>query len=178
MASEHEPNEENDMSTTELIIILALTGYAVFQQTRKHEVTGQSRFKLAMIYAIVGLVLGVHVAHSAGAVALLGVSLLASLLIGYVRGTRSRMWRDTAGRIYSQGTVLTVGLFLGLIAFKFALGTVAYLTHVSYGTGMGEVLLMIGLMVAVQAEITWRRAQAMGATPTPAATIAATTVAR
>ena len=119
------------MSTTELIIILALTGYAVFQQTRRHEITGQSRFKLAIIYAIVGVVLGVHVAHSAAAVALLGVSLLASLLIGYVRGTRSRMWREADGRIYSQGTVVTIGLFLGLIAFKFALGTVAYFAHIS-----------------------------------------------
>ena len=67
---------------------------------------------------------------------------------------------------YSQGTVLTVGLFLGLIAFKFALGTDAYLTHVSYSSSMGEILLMIGLMVGVQAEIIWRRAQAMGAITT------------
>jgi hypothetical protein len=158
------------MSTTELIIILALTGYAVYQQTRKHEITGKARFKLAMIYAIVGLVLGVHVAHSGAAFALLGVSLLASLVIGYVRGTRSRMWREADGRVYSQGTVLTVGLFLGLIAFKFALGTVAYLGHVSYGTSMGEILLMIGLMVGVQAEIIWQRAQAMGVTKSPALT--------
>jgi type III secretory pathway component EscR len=164
------------MSTTELIIILALTGYAVFQQTRKHEITGQSRFKLAMIYAIVGLVLGVHAPHSTGALALLGVSLLASLLIGYVRGTRSRMWREN-GRFYSRGTVFTVGLFLGLIAFKFALGTVAYLTHIAYDSSMGEILLMIGLMVGVQAEISWRRAQAMGATKAPeAVTSVATTI--
>jgi hypothetical protein len=156
------------MSTTELIIILALTVYAVFQQTRKHEITGHSRFKLAMIYAIVGLVLGVHVAHTTASVALLGLSLLASLLIGYVRGTQSRMWRDSDGRIYSRGTVLTVGLFLGLIAFKFALGTVAYFTHISYGNSMGEILLMIGLMVGVQAEIVWQRARAMGATKVPA----------
>jgi hypothetical protein len=157
------------MSTSELIIILALTGYAVFKQTRKHEITGQSRFKLAMVYVITGLVLGVHVEHSTGAVALLAVSLLASLLIGYVRGTRSRMWRED-GRVYSRGTVLTVGLFLGLIAFKFALGTVAYFTHVAYDSSMGEILLMIGLMVGVQAEIVWQRAQAMGATKASAST--------
>ena len=33
---------------------------------------------------------------------------------------------------------------------------------------MGEILVMIGLMVGVQAEITWRRAQTMGAIKTPA----------
>ncbi len=157
------------MSTTELIIILALTGYAVFKQTRTHEITGRSRFTLAMIYAIVGIVLGIHVAYSAGAIALLAVSLLASLLVGFIRGTRSKMWRERDGRVYSRGTVFTVGLFLGLIAFKFALGTVAYFAHISYGTSIGEILLMIGLMVGVQAEISWRRAQAMGATTTPPA---------
>jgi hypothetical protein len=162
------PTEENEMSTSELIVILALTGYAIFQQTRKHEITGKARFKLALIYGIVGVAIGVNVAHSVGAVALLAVSLLASLLIGYVRGTRSRMWRETDGRVFSQGTVFTVSLFLALIAFKFALGTVAYFAHVSYGTSMGEILLMIGLMVGVQAEISWRRAQAMGVTQTPA----------
>jgi hypothetical protein len=161
------------MSTTALIIILGLTGYAVYQQTRKHEITGRNRFKLAAIYAVIGLVLGVHVAHSGAAIALLAVSLLASLAVGYVRGTRSRMWRESDGRVFSQGTVATVGLFLGLIAFKFALGTVAYLGHVSYGTSMGEILLMIGLMVGVQAEIIWRRAQTMGVTKTPAAMSAA-----
>jgi hypothetical protein len=164
--------EENEMSTTALIAILALTGYAVYQQTRKHEITGRSRFKLAIIYAVVGLVLGVQFAHSTGAIALLAVSLLASLLVGYVRGIRSRLWRETDGRVFSQGTVFTVGLFLGLIAFKFALGTVAYFSHISYGDSLGEILLMVGLMLAVQAEIIWRRAQAMGVTKTPARVVA------
>lgn len=152
------------MSTTELIIILALTGYAVYKQTHRHEVTGQSRFKLAIIYAVVGLVLGVQVAHSGPAIALLAASLVASLLVGWVRGTRSRMWRESDGRVYSQGTVFTVGLFLALIAFKFVLGTVAHFADVAYDSSMGEILLMIGLMVGVQAEIIWRRAQAMGVT--------------
>jgi hypothetical protein len=48
-----------------------------------------------------------------------------------------------------------------LVAFKFVLGTVAYLTHTPYESGIGEILLMVGLMLAMQAEITWRRAQAL-----------------
>jgi len=151
------------MSTTELIIILALTGYAIYQQTRRHEVTGQARFKLALIYGIVGVVLGVHVAHSAASLGLLAVSLLVSLAVGYVRGVRTRAWRAIDGRFYTQGTAFTVGAFLALIAFKFALGTIAYLAHIAYDGSMGEILLMIALMVAVQAEIIWRRAQTLGA---------------
>lgn len=155
------------MSTTELIIILALVTYAVFQQTRQHEVTGRARFKLALSYGIVALVVGIHVGHTAVAIGLLAISLLASLIVGFIRGSRSRMWRTADGPVFTQGTVFTVSLFLALIAFKFALGTVAYFAHVAYTGSMGEILLMVGLMVGVQAEIGWRRAQALGATRTP-----------
>ena len=46
------------MTPGELLMILALTGYAVYQQTRRHEVVGRTRFKLAIIYLIIGLVSG------------------------------------------------------------------------------------------------------------------------
>jgi hypothetical protein len=153
------------MSATELLIILALTGYAVYQQTRVHQVTANGRFKLAIIYAVVGLCLGIHMTYTPATLGLLAVSLGASLLVGYVRGQHSQMWAEPDGRVFTRGTVLTVGLFLALIVFKFALGTFAYFTHIADSSGMGEILLMIGLMVAVQAEMTWRRAQALGARP-------------
>ena len=157
------------MPMYELIIILALTGYAVYRQTRTHEVTAQGRFRLALIYAVVGVSIGFHFDHTAASLGLLAISLLASLLVGLVRGTRTLVWRADDGRILSRGTVLTVGLFLALIAFKFALGTAAYFAHIPYGNDLGEILLMIGVMVAGQAEITWRRAQRLGAGSEPAA---------
>ncbi|MGX7681500.1 DUF1453 domain-containing protein [Jatrophihabitans sp. DSM 45814] len=162
------------MSVYELIAILALTGYAVYKQTRTHEITGHNRFKLAAIYVVVGIVLGVHVAHTPASLVLLAVSLLASLAVGLIRGRHSRMWLDATGRVFSRGTAFTVGIFLALIAFKFLLGTFAYFEHISYSGGMGEILLMIGVMVGVQAEIIWRRAQALGAN-TPNETAAQTT---
>jgi hypothetical protein len=55
---------------------------------------------------------------------------------------------------------LTIGLFVGLVAVKFGLGAVAYVAGLSDDGGFGEILLMIALMVAVQAEIIWRRARA------------------
>ena len=42
------------MTPTEIIAMLALAGYAVYRQTRQNEVIGKCRFKLAIIYAIVG----------------------------------------------------------------------------------------------------------------------------
>ena len=76
------------------------------------------------------------------------------------------MWADDASgemRVYSQGTALTVGLFLGMVAAKFGHGTYAYFAHISDDGGFGEILIMIAVMVAFQAELIWRRARALGA---------------
>jgi hypothetical protein len=150
------------MSAIEPIAIIALIGYALYRQTRVNEVTGRGRFELAAIYTAAGVLSGVHVAHNRTAYGLLAVGLAASLVTGLLRGRRTRMWQAD-GRIYTQGTVVTVGLFLGLVTFKFVLGTFAYLTHTPYESGIGSVLLMVGVMIAVQAELIWRRAGALRA---------------
>jgi len=150
------------MSPTEIIIILALTGYAIYQQTRKHQVTGQNRFKLAIIYGVVGLIVGgIYLPRNAAAWGLLVLSIALSAGVGLLRGRKTRVWAAADGHVYSQGTVLTISLFLGLVAAKFAIGTAAYFLHISDDGGFGEVLIMIAIMVAFQAELIWRRAQAL-----------------
>jgi len=158
------------MSLTEIVILLALTGYAICRQTQRHEVTGSGRFKLAIIYAAVGLLVGGFSRPDTPAEwALLVASLLLSVVVGLARGRLTRMWTEQTAegpRVFSQGTALTIGLFLGLVAVKFGLGTWAYFAGVSDDGGFGEVLFMIAVMVAFQAEIVWRRARAMGAAVT------------
>jgi small basic protein len=149
------------MSPTELIIILALVAYAVYRQTRKHELTGGSRFKLAIIYGVIGLVIGgITVPHGALAVLLLAASVALSLVVGAVRGRYTRIWRE-GDTLFAQGTTFTVVLFLLMIAAKFGLGAVAYFAHVTADGGLGEIMVLIAIMVAVQAEYVWRRAQAL-----------------
>ena len=151
------------MSPIELIVIVALVGYAIYRQTRITVITRHGRFTLAVIYTAAGLLSGVHIAHHPTAYGLLAVSIIASLAVGLLRGHLTRMWQAADGRIFTRGTSLTVGLFLGLVAAKFALGTVAYLSHTPYESGIGSVLVMVGIMLAVQAELIWRRAQALRA---------------
>src|ERR1700712_934 len=151
------------MSPLEIVILVSMLGYAVWRQTQRHEVVGASRFKLAIIYGVVGLVVGgFHLRHTGFAIALLASSLVLSIIFGLLRGRYTRVWAED-GRVYSQGTVLTVSLFLVLIAAKFGLGTFAYLEKFSDDGGFGEILLMIAVMVAFQAEIVWRRARQIGA---------------
>ena len=151
------------MSAIEIVALLALTGYAIYRQTRQHEVVGGSRYKLAIIYAIVGVIVGgFSLPHSAAEVLVLGIGLALSVVVGLARGRLTRLWAQD-GRVYSKGTPLTIGLFLGLIAAKFAIGTACYFLHITDDGGFGEILVMIAIMIAFQAEIVWRRARPMGA---------------
>ena len=156
------------MSPLGLLAIVALVGYAIYRQSRRTEITGQARFKLAIIYAVVGIAVGGFSRPdnvTEWALLLAGVAL--SVGVGLARGRLTRMWAEDTPegrRIYSQGTALTIGLFVGMVVVKFGLGTIAYFAHVSDDGGFGEILLMIAVMVAFQAEIIWRRAVGMGAT--------------
>jgi hypothetical protein len=153
---------ERIMTPLDGLAILALTVFAIYRQTRTSEVTEQSRFKLAIIYAVVGIVVGgFAIPHGVAAYGLLAASLLLSAIVGLARGRLTRVWRVPDGRAFTRGTALTIGLFVALIVMKFGLGAIAYLTHIHDGEGFGEVLVMIAIMVAVQAEIVWRRAQAL-----------------
>jgi hypothetical protein len=143
------------MSVHEVIILVAMVGYAIYRQTQRHEVVGHSRFKLAMIYGIIGIVVGgYHVPDSGWE--------WTFLVVGLVRGKYTRVWAQD-GRVFSQGTTFTITLFLLLVVAKFAMGTVAYFRHVPDSGGFGEILLMIALMIAFQAQIIWRRAAPLGA---------------
>ena len=151
------------MPLSSIVIIVALVAYAVYRQTQRHEVVGSTRFKLAVIYGVVGLAIGgYHVPANATAVGFLLASLLLSAVVGVFRGRFTRVWNEN-GRVFARGTALSVGLFLGMVLVKVALGTVAYFTGVSDNGGIGEILLMIAIMVALQAEIVWRRARPLGA---------------
>jgi hypothetical protein len=163
------------MSPLEIVALLALTGYAIYKQTQRNEVVGSGRFKLPITYAVVAVLLG-GISRPDGSAEwlLFGIGVALSVAVGLARGRLTRMWIETDGsgpRVYSQGTALTVGLFVGLVSTKFAMGTIAYFNGVSDDGGFGEILLMIAVMVAFQAELIWRRAKALLARDTAADTV-------
>jgi len=75
-----------------------------------------------------------------------------------MRGNLTRLSIE-GGKVFSQGSALTIGLFVGLVAFKFLLGTWLYFNHPQPHNGFGEILVLIAIMVVVQAQIVWVRAQ-------------------
>ena len=58
---------------------------------------------------------------------------------------------------------MTIGLFIGLVVLKFVIGTIVYLTGIHEDAGMGEIMVMIAIMIAFNAEVAWRRARSLGA---------------
>ncbi|MGB4761879.1 MAG: hypothetical protein WBP12_00815 [Candidatus Saccharimonas sp.] len=152
------------MTPLELLTLVALTAYAIYKQTQKHEVIGKTRFKLAIIYAAVGLVVGgVYAPDTALSWAFLGVSIVLSVVVGAIRAKYTKLWKE-GDAVYSQGTVFTVSLFIALVASKFVLGTIEYFMKIDADGGFGTVLILIAAMVAVQAELVWRRAQQLRVT--------------
>ena len=152
------------MSPLDLAILLALVCWAIYKQTRVAEVSsGPGRFTMAGIYVVLGLVLGGFDAaegrerHRPD-----------RPRSGAQPRRRHPPWPADPGldgsrrRVLRQGTRVTVALFVGLVATKFALGTLAYFWHINDGAGLGEVLVMIAVMIAVQAELVSRRAAALG----------------
>lgn len=149
------------MPPLEILAILALTGWAVYKQTKISEVSGgYGRFKTAVVYAAVGLAVGGFDTPTGWAGwTMIGAGLLLSLVVGLARGRLTRIWVDDESRTWRKGTALTVGLFLGMVAVKFGLGALAYVEGIDDGAGFGEVLLMIAIMIAVQAQIIHLRAR-------------------
>ena len=148
------------MTPGEFLVILAMIAYAVYRQSQTHEIVGAQRFKIAIIYGVVGLVVGgFNLPRNVVSVLFLVASVLLSLVVGQLRGRLQPIWRKDDGTAWTRGTPLTVGLFLGMIVVKFGLGTVAYLVHDADDGGIGETILMIAIMVALQAEVIWRRSQ-------------------
>lgn len=149
------------MTTLQLLALALLTVYAIHRQSIRHELTGRNRFKLAAIYAIVGVVAGgFALPPDSRARIALAISIALSLVVGVARGRLTRIWREPDGRVYSEGTWVTIALFLALVGSKWVYGAFQYLGHapVAVGGGFGEIMVMIAVMIAVQAEIVHRRA--------------------
>ena len=150
------------MSTTESLLIAVLVGYAIYKQTRVSELKARGRFNLAICYAVVGLCVGgIAVPHGGRAVGLFVGSFALSAIVGVARGRLTQVWVDSDGRVMRRGTAVTVGLFLALIVVKVGIGAYEFLAHIRSGAGFGEVMTMIALMVAVQAEIVFRRGSSL-----------------
>jgi uncharacterized membrane protein YfcA len=151
------------MTTVEIVAIAALESVAVYKQTKARVFKGRHRLAAAAMYALVGVLLGVELPRDAAAFGVIAVSVGVSVAVGAFGGRHIRLWRDRGGRVYSRGTALTIALLIGLLGFKLGAGWLAALAHLRYHSSIGEILLMIGVMLAVENYVVWRRVQRLRA---------------
>ncbi len=81
---------------------LALVCYSVYRQTQKSEVLGNARFKLAIVYAVVGLLVGgFRPPIGFWPILVPAISLALSVVVGWLRERHAKVWAES-GRVYSR----------------------------------------------------------------------------
>lgn len=151
------------MTILENVILVLMVGYSIYRQVQLHEVVGDSRFKLAIIYGVIGLIVGSYqLPFNSWEIIATVISLSLGIIVGLLRGKYCHVWADQ-GRVYTKGTVFTLSLFIGLLVVKIGMGTISYINGSSNSGTFGDILVMIALMIAFQSEVVWRRAKPLGA---------------
>jgi hypothetical protein len=87
------------MTPLEIAAILALTAWAVYRQTVVAEITlSPARFRMAAVYAVVGLLVGgFDLPHGWAGWAMIATGLALSVVVGLVRGRSPGSGPPTAG---------------------------------------------------------------------------------
>jgi hypothetical protein len=144
------------------IILAVLLPWSIWRQMHVNAVTRGSLIKLPLVFAGIGVLVqtGSLIPAGRAAIVALMISVTASVVLGIWRGAAIPVWRGQDGSWLSQGNRVTVTLWIALIAFKFALGTVGSMTGWFPVESVGEVFVTLGLSFAVQNLIVARRTAA------------------
>lgn len=169
-AAEDEHRRMERTQIVESVVVIALMAFSVYKQTQRSEVKrGMGVFLIAIVYAAIGAVTGgLAVPTGAAAWLLLGSGAVLSLIVGLARGYLTRVWIDADGHRMSQGTALTVGLFIALVASKVGLTVFAGYHGYQSASGFGQVLVVVAVMIAVQEYVARRRAFTLQPASVPA----------
>jgi hypothetical protein len=98
------------------------------------------------------------------AITSLVASLAIAVVFGLARGLSMRVWED-AGSVMRQGTPLTAALWIIAILLRIGIGAIARRAGVAQSVTFGELPLFLGVTLAAQNLVIWKRAQAIGVTP-------------
>ncbi|MFS0911198.1 hypothetical protein AB3M89_05360 [Microbacterium sp. 179-I 3D2 NHS] len=151
------------MNAVQLVFLAGMVGFAIYRQTRVGPAGGPGRFTMALLYGAIGLMsvalTGWVLPGDSRGWLVLATGIALSAVVGVARGLLTRVWTDENGRALRQGTWLTVSLFVAMILAKIAITVFAQLSGIPTGSSFAQVLLIVAVMIAVQAEIVHRRAQ-------------------
>lgn len=116
-------------------------------------------------YGIYSLDQGVHGRFTVAEVALLAVEAIIGLLAGLGRGATIQLYLR-GGHLWQRYTIVTLGVWIGLIVLRIGLASGGHAIGVSLPTG-GTVMVTFGLSILVESLVVQRRAAATGASIMP-----------
>lgn len=100
---------------------------------------------------------GARVTVTAELVAILGINVVLSVVLGLWRGATFRLWNDSGG-VMIRGTVLTLVTWAVLIATRLPSIVVSHAQNYPQGFVIGELLLALAITFAAQNVVIWLRA--------------------
>ena len=101
---------------------------------------------------------------SAADLTLIAVGAAFAVGLGLARGTTIRVWREQDGLLWRQGSKVTLMLWGALLVVRAAMYGVAEATGHRAASGLGPVLLSLGLSFAAQNAVTGLRISALSGT--------------
>ncbi|HEY4457967.1 MAG TPA: hypothetical protein VGN81_26875 [Pseudonocardiaceae bacterium] len=139
------------MNVTEIVIGIAVVLLLLARQVQKRSVKEDSRPLIFLILAVVGLAEAAQFlkSHSVGSEAILLTvgSLVLAAVFGVIRAFTVRLWRED-GKLYRQGTVLTIVLWLVSIGIHFGGDTL--IDSSAKGLSSSTLLLYLAMTLGVQ----------------------------
>ena len=139
------------MNVTEIVIGAAVVVLLLARQVQKRSVKEDSRPIIFLILAVVGLFEAGQFlkGHPVGGEAILLAvgSLVLAAVFGVVRAFTVRLWRED-GKLYRQGNVLTIVLWLVSIGVHF--GGDALIDSSAKGLSSSTLLLYLAMTLGVQ----------------------------
>ena len=144
---------------TVLLILLVVLPWSIWRQMHARPVTTEGLVKLPLIFAAaagVTLLVG-HTPHvSVGTLTYDAICAVVAIGFGAWRGQRVSIWHD-GDTPMQRGNRATLMTWVGLIALKVALGTVAAITGWIPAEGAAAIFGFLALTFAVQSVVVARR---------------------
>jgi hypothetical protein len=149
-----------------LIILLAVAavGYVLWSRLKGQPLEAKRLLVLPVILIVVGVtdITGSSAPHLNGSdLAFLGVGVAIAVALGAARGATMELYPN-GGELWQRYRLVTVALWLALIAAKLVLAAIAAATGASAGGGTNTLLLTLGVSLLAEAAIVGPRALSTG----------------
>jgi hypothetical protein len=146
-------------SAQNIALAVVVVVFVVARQFRARQITSDSRRMLVIPAILAVLAFNDHGlvdhAHRSASVALLVVSILLEVAMGFAWGFTTRVWRDASGAVWAKGTAATGFAWVGMIVARIALYAIGSAMGVAQGQGV--LLLSLAAVLLVRtAVVSWR----------------------